>query len=122
MGGVEPPSESTLTETSPGADGHLRSLTCAQARHAHRLGSFIMHGALKALRTHVHHSSTLCPEPWSSPAERSLIKQREEQVRCCSLIYKLPVFKMSGASARYFCLHTPVETGTSPRIELGVMI
>ena len=27
MGGVEPPSESTLTETSPGADGHLHSLT-----------------------------------------------------------------------------------------------
>lgn len=31
MGGVEPPSESTLTGTSPGADGHLYSLTCAQA-------------------------------------------------------------------------------------------
>ena len=31
VGGVEPPSESTLTETSPGADGHLHSLVQAQA-------------------------------------------------------------------------------------------
>ena len=31
MGGVEPPSESTLTGTSPGAGGHLYSLTRAQA-------------------------------------------------------------------------------------------
>lgn len=52
--------------------------------------------------------------PWSSRRERSLIKQREEQFRCCSLIYKLPIFRMVGASARYSCLHTPVETGTPP--------
>ncbi len=31
MGGVEPPSESILTGTSPGADGHLHSLIRAQA-------------------------------------------------------------------------------------------
>ena len=31
MGGVEPPSESALTETSPGAEGHLHSLAHAQA-------------------------------------------------------------------------------------------
>ena len=31
MGGVEPPSESALTGTSPGADGHLYSLVPAQA-------------------------------------------------------------------------------------------
>ena len=30
MGGVEPPSESALTGTSPGADGHLRSLIRAR--------------------------------------------------------------------------------------------
>ncbi len=57
-------------------------------RHARGLGSFMMHGALKALRTHVHHSSTPHPGPWSSRVGRSRIKQREEQVRCCSLIYK----------------------------------
>nr|DAO79110.1 MAG TPA: hypothetical protein [Caudoviricetes sp.] len=52
--------------------------------------------------------------PWSSRRERSLFKQREEQFRCCSLIYKVPVLWRSGAAARYSCLHTPVETGTSP--------
>ena len=31
MGGVEPPSESALTGTSPGADGYLHSLIPAQA-------------------------------------------------------------------------------------------
>ena len=31
MGGVEPPSESALTETSPGAEGHLHSLVLTQA-------------------------------------------------------------------------------------------
>ena len=30
MGGVEPPSESALTGTSPGADDHFHSLICAQ--------------------------------------------------------------------------------------------
>ena len=58
------------------------------SRHPRKLGSFIVHGALKALRTHVHHLSTLRSGPWSSRRERSLIKQREE-LRCrCSLIYK----------------------------------
>ena len=42
------------------------------------------------------------------------ITQREEQVFQCSLIYKLPVLWMPGASARYSCLRTPVETSTSP--------
>ena len=30
--------------------------------------------------------------PWASRRERSLVKQREEQVRCCSLIYKVARF------------------------------
>jgi len=60
MGGVEPPSESTLTEISPGADGYFgepnRLFPLPKASH-HALGSgsFIIHGALKALR----HSRTL---------------------------------------------------------------
>ena len=84
-------------------------------RHSQELGSFMIHGALKALRTHVHHLSTPHPGPWSSRVERSLIKQREEQCYRCSLIYKkCPFYGCSGASARYSCLHAPVETVTSP--------
>ena len=42
------------------------------------------------------------------------IKQRRE-LRCrCSLIYKLPVFRMTGPSARYSRTHVPVETSTPP--------
>ena len=56
------------------------------------------------------------PGPWYSRGERSLIKQREELYRCCSLIYKRsPILRMLGASARCPCLHAPVETVTPPR-------
>ena len=85
------------------------------SRHAPELGSFMIHGALKALRTHGHHLSTPHPGPWSSRVRRSLLRQREEQCYRCSLIYKLPILWMVGASARYSCLHTPVETSTPPR-------
>ena len=56
-GGVEPPSENVLTGTSPGADGLLRFPSQSASRHAQRVGSFMMHGALKALRTHGPHSN-----------------------------------------------------------------
>lgn len=35
------------------------------SRHTQELGSFMIHGALKALRTHVHHFVTPCPGSWS---------------------------------------------------------
>ena len=44
-----------------------------------------------------------------------LVRQRKQQYYCC-LIYKLPVFRMTGASARWSRLHIPVETGTPPYI------
>ena len=47
------PSENASSGTSPGADGHL-SLPRRRPSNS-GLGSFIVHGALKALRTHVHH-------------------------------------------------------------------
>ena len=54
--GIEPLSESTLTELSPGAVGYGAVLPpFPSPEQAHTLtgsGSFIMHGALKALRTH----------------------------------------------------------------------
>jgi len=62
MGGVEPPSESVLQGVSPGADGCLHSLTRAPVRQASGLGSFMIHGAGKAYRTHGHHlNDTLVP-------------------------------------------------------------
>ena len=61
--GVEPLSESTSKETSPGAAGcfweSVSLFPSIQAsRHACISGSFMIHGALKALRTHVRLSST----------------------------------------------------------------
>ena len=52
-----------------------------------------MRGTGKAYRTHVHHSSTPYPEPWSFRVRRWLIKQPGEQSCCCSLIYKSTHFK-----------------------------
>ena len=78
----------------------------------------MMHGTLKALRTHGPHSSTPLSGPWASRKRRSRIKRREEQCCRCSLIYKLPVLWMPGASARYSCLRTPVETSTSPCVRM----
>ena len=43
---------------------------CA-SRHARGLGSFMMHGTLKALRTHGPHSSTPLSGPWASRKRRS---------------------------------------------------
>ncbi len=56
-GGVEPPSENTFTGTSPGADGSLDFPSQSASRHARWVGSFMIHGALKALRTHGPHSN-----------------------------------------------------------------
>ena len=58
--------------------------------HTDRVGSFIMHGTRKALRTHVHHSSTPTSGPWYSRCRRPLVRQRQEQFCCCSLIYNCP--------------------------------
>ena len=87
MAGVEPASESTFNRNFSGRR-RLFVFPCFRgSRHPRKLGSFIVHGALKALRTHVHHLSTLRSGPWSSRRERSLIKQREE--RSLSLFFNL---------------------------------
>ena len=61
--GVEPLSENASRGASPGADDCCGSLSpCSPRRgpkrQARASGSFIVHGALKALRTHVRLSST----------------------------------------------------------------
>ena len=60
----------------------------------------------------------LCPGRGPPGRDARAITQREEQCCRCSLIYKLPVLWMPGASARYSCLRTPVETSTSPCVRI----
>ena len=91
------------------------SLSCRQAVTPTGQVSFIVHGRFKALPAHVHHETTPVPGPWSSRVRRPLFKQRRERYRYRSLIYKLHVFRWSGATARYSCFRVPVETGTPPR-------
>jgi len=59
LGGIEPPSESISTKTSPGADGYfeisLDSLAIAQAVTRLWFGSFLFMARTKRLRTHVLH-------------------------------------------------------------------
>ena len=112
--GVEPVSESALTETSPGAEGHLHSLTLPQAIMLQDLvASSCVARAKLTVRTF---STQITPEPgsWTFRGGRLLIKQRE-RTDCCQLIFKrLPVLSWPGATARYSGLTTPVETGTPP--------
>ena len=59
VGGIEPPSESTLTGFSPGADGHCgsrspRSPSKRQAVKPSGRVSFMMCGTGKAYRTHIY--------------------------------------------------------------------
>lgn len=62
------------------------------SRQAPGSGSFMVHGAGKAYRAHVLHSSTPHPRSWTSGVGRSLLKQRQEQRNRCSLIYKCPFY------------------------------
>ena len=89
---VELLSESTSSETSPGADDYLNFPMPGASRHARGFGSFIIHGALKALR----HSRTLLidallPNRSTFGEDGSLMRLRVLKNRC-SLIYKVPIF------------------------------
>ncbi len=112
--GVEPLSESTSTGTSPSADDHLHSLT--QAWVVTLLGlvaSLCMVRSKLCARTDATQSRLIRAR---GPARSDgRFKQRRERRYRCSLIYKLPIFKMLGASARYSRFCAPVETSTAPR-------
>ena len=51
------------------------------------------------------------------PARSDGCVKPQRELRCCrrSLIYKVPVFRWSGATARFSRFHIPVETSTPPR-------
>ena len=113
MGGIEPPSESALTGTSPGADGYLHSRALAWAVTLQGLvASWFMARSKLCVRTCTT-KRRLIRTRGPVRSDGYVKPQRERRYRC-SLIYKLPILRMLGASARYFCLRTPVETGTSP--------
>ena len=113
-GGVEPPSENASSGTSPGADGRLHSLILTQAVKLQNLVAslFMVRSKLCA------HTCTTKRRPSRTRgpvrSDGCVKPQRERRYRC-SLIYKLPVFRMSGTSARYSRPHVPVETSTPPR-------
>lgn len=103
--------------------GRRRSFTFPRpgaSRHAPGFSSLMIHGALKALRTHVHHWSTPHPGPWSSRVERSLIKQRGQQAdkSCCSLIYKGCPFYGCQAHPPAIPASAPPSKPVHPRIFL----
>ena len=89
-GGIEPPSESASSGTSPGAESHLHSLTRAWA---HTLTSLVaslcmVRSKLCALTFAADQRPAAGPRP--SRRGRSLLRQREEQYLRCSLIYNCP--------------------------------
>ena len=120
VGGVEPPSESTLTGLSPGADGYCGSLPpCSppgrQAVTPSGQVRVIMRGRGNSYPPHGRHINDAFPGLWPLRFRRPPLVRQRQQLVCCCLIYKLPIFRMLGASARWSRLHTPVETGTPPR-------
>ena len=84
--------------------------------HTDGVGSFIMRGKLKALHTHVHHSSTPASKPWSSRCRRPLVRQRQEQFCCCSLIYNCPFLRCQAHLPAYPA-STPPSKPVHPHME-----
>ncbi len=74
----------------------------------------MIHGAVNSFRTHGRHINDAFPGLWPLRFRRlPLFRQRQQQC-CCSLIYKLPILRMLGASARLSRFLIPVETSTPP--------
>ena len=119
VGGVEPPSESTLTGLSPGADGYCGDLLpCSpsgrQAATPAGRVRVMMRGRVNSFPPHGRHINDAFPGLWPLRFRRLPLVRQQQQQCCCYLIYKLPVLWRSGAAARLSRLHTPVETGTPP--------
>ena len=114
-GGVEPPSENASSGTSPGAGGYLHSLAPARAATLWGLvASLFMVRAKLCVRTCTTHRRPV-PDRGPSRQDGRIKPRRELRYYRRSLIYKVPIFRMLGASARYSRLYVPVETSTPPR-------
>ena len=121
VGGVEPPSESTLTGLSPGADGYFGNpLPCSpsgrQAVTPAGRVRVMMRGQVNSFPPHGRHINDAFPGLWPLRFRRLPLVRQRQQYDCCQLIFKLPVLWRSGAAARLSSLHTPVETGAAPYI------
>lgn len=91
-GGIEPPSESASAGTSPGAESPFYSLARAWTLTlAGPVASLCMvRSKLCALTFAADRRLASGPRP--SRRRRSLLRQREEQSYCCSLIYNCPFY------------------------------
>ena len=91
-GGIEPPSESASSGTSPGAESPFYSLPRAWTLTlTGSVASLCMvRSKLCALTFAADRRLTSGPRP--SRRRRSLLRQREEQSYCCSLIYNCPFY------------------------------
>lgn len=89
-GGIEPPSESASAGTSPGAESPFYSLVRAWTLTlTESVASLCMvRSKLCALTFAANRRLASGPRP--SRRRRSLLRQREEQSHCCSLIYNCP--------------------------------
>ena len=120
VGGIEPPSESTLTGSSPGADGYCGGLSppvpLPDGKPSRRSGQVrvMMRGQVNSFPPHGRHINDAFPGLWPLRFRRLPLIRQQQQQCCCYLIYKLPVLWRSGAAARWSGLHTPVETLTPP--------
>ena len=97
VGGVEPPSESTLTGLSPGADGYSGSLppcspsgrqavTLARSGESHDAWA----GQLFPVSRTPH--KRRLPRPVASPVQTAALIRQQQQQCCCYLIYNCPFY------------------------------
>ena len=78
MGGIEPPSEEASPQGATSVVCDLNSLTLLAHKQAYRKGSFIMHGPVKAFRTHVDHlDDTRIHRRGNYGRAAALIRQRQ---------------------------------------------
>ena len=91
-GGIEPPSESASAGTSPGAESPFYSLVRAWTLTLTESVASLCMVRSKLCALTFAADRRLASGPRPSRRRRSLLRQREEQSYCCSLIYNCPFY------------------------------